>query len=87
MSKSQTPQPIRGMQSLLGEEADRMHAVVEAFDRLSDAGEAVGTLDGRVVDKYERAAAERTLEWAAACAAKDAYKARALAAAQAADPA
>ena len=34
MSKNQTPQPIRGMQSLLGEEADRMHAVVEAFDRV-----------------------------------------------------
>ena len=34
MSKSQTPQPIRGMQSLLGEEADRMAAVVEAFDRV-----------------------------------------------------
>ncbi|MGH6707013.1 MAG: histidine--tRNA ligase [Sphingomicrobium sp.] len=34
MSKSQTPQPIRGMQSLLGLEADRMHAVVEAFDRV-----------------------------------------------------
>ena len=34
MSKAQTPQPIRGMQSLLGEEADRMAAVVEAFDRV-----------------------------------------------------
>ncbi|HTG63190.1 MAG TPA: histidine--tRNA ligase [Sphingomicrobium sp.] len=34
MSKTQTPQPIRGMQSLLGEEADRMHAVVDAFDRV-----------------------------------------------------
>jgi histidyl-tRNA synthetase len=34
MSKSQTPQPIRGMQSLLGEEADRMHAVTDAFDRV-----------------------------------------------------
>ena len=34
MSKAQTPQPIRGMQSLLGEEADRMHAVIEAFDRV-----------------------------------------------------
>jgi len=34
MSKPQTPQPIRGMQSLLGEEADRMHAVVEGFDRV-----------------------------------------------------
>ena len=29
-----TPQPIRGMQSLLGEEADRMAAVVAAFDRV-----------------------------------------------------
>jgi histidyl-tRNA synthetase len=27
-------QPIRGMQSLVGEEADRMHAVVQAFDRV-----------------------------------------------------
>jgi histidyl-tRNA synthetase len=34
MSKTQTPQPIRGMQSLLGDEADRMHAVVDAFDRV-----------------------------------------------------
>ena len=34
MSKSQTPQPIRGMQSLLGEEADRTHAVVDAFDKV-----------------------------------------------------
>ncbi|MEO6361216.1 MAG: histidine--tRNA ligase [Sphingomicrobium sp.] len=27
-------QPVRGMQSLVGEEADRMHAVVETFDRV-----------------------------------------------------
>jgi citrate lyase subunit beta/citryl-CoA lyase len=58
--------------------------VVEAFDALSDAGEAVGELDGRVIDKYENAMARRTLEWAQACAAKDAYKARAMKAAQAA---
>jgi histidyl-tRNA synthetase len=31
---SQTPQPVRGMQSLLGEEADRMAAVVAAFDKV-----------------------------------------------------
>ena len=31
---SQTPQPVRGMQSLLGEDADRMAAVVSAFDRV-----------------------------------------------------
>jgi histidyl-tRNA synthetase len=29
-----TPQPIRGMQSLLGEDADRLAAVVAAFDRV-----------------------------------------------------
>ena len=34
MSKIQTPQPVRGMPSLLGEEADRFHAVVAAFDRV-----------------------------------------------------
>ena len=31
---SMTPQPVRGTQSLLGEEADRFHAVVGAFDRV-----------------------------------------------------
>ena len=31
---SSTPQPIRGMQSLIGEEADRFHTVVAAFDRV-----------------------------------------------------
>ena len=34
MAKIDTPQPVRGMQSLLGEEADRFHAVVAAFDRV-----------------------------------------------------
>ena len=29
-----TPQPVRGTQSLLGEGADRFHAVVDAFDRV-----------------------------------------------------
>lgn len=29
-----TPQPVRGMQSLLGEDADRLHAVAVAFDRV-----------------------------------------------------
>src|SRR3990170_2521092 len=33
---AQTPaiQPVRGTQSMLGEEADRFHAVVDAFDRV-----------------------------------------------------
>jgi histidyl-tRNA synthetase len=29
-----TPQPVRGTQSLIGEDADRFHAVVDAFDRV-----------------------------------------------------
>jgi citrate lyase subunit beta/citryl-CoA lyase len=52
--------------------------VVDAFELLSDDGESVGELDGKVVDEYEYAMARRTLDWAADCAAKDAYKARAL---------
>jgi citrate lyase beta subunit len=57
--------------------------VIEEYDKLADAGESIGTLDGKVVDKYEYDFARRTLDWAAACAAKDRYKARALARAQA----
>ena len=29
-----TPPPVRGTQSLLGEEADRLHTVIAAFDRV-----------------------------------------------------
>jgi citrate lyase subunit beta/citryl-CoA lyase len=57
--------------------------VVVAYDTLADAGESQGALDGRVIDRYEHALARRTLAWAAECAAKDAYKARALQRAQA----
>lgn len=34
MTKIETPQPVRGTQSLYGEEADRFHQVVAAFDRV-----------------------------------------------------
>jgi histidyl-tRNA synthetase len=34
MAKIDTPQPVRGTQSLLGEEADRFQEVVAAFDRV-----------------------------------------------------
>jgi histidyl-tRNA synthetase len=34
LTMSSTPQPVRGTQSLLGEEADRLHEVVAAFDRV-----------------------------------------------------
>ena len=34
MAKIDTPLPVRGMQSLLGQEADRFHAVIAAFDHV-----------------------------------------------------
>lgn len=34
MAKIETPRPIRGTQSMIGEEADRFHHVVETFDRV-----------------------------------------------------
>ena len=57
--------------------------MIEEYDKLADAGESIGTLEDKVIDKYEYDFARRTLDWAAACAAKDRYKARALARAQA----
>ena len=52
--------------------------VIEEFEKLAAAGESIGTLDGKVIDKYEHEFARRTLDWAAACLAKDRYKANAL---------
>ena len=51
---------------------------IEEYENLRDIGEAVGMVDGKVVDKYEYDSAKRTLKWAADCAAKDRYKANAL---------
>ena len=76
-------QPLVEGLSATADEVAWANKVIDAYDKLAEVGEAVGTLDGKVIDKYEYAAAKRTLEWAAACAAKDAYKARALARAQA----
>jgi citrate lyase subunit beta/citryl-CoA lyase len=57
--------------------------VIEEYEKLADIGESTGTLDGKVIDKYEYDFAKGTLEWASACAAKDRYKASALKRAQA----
>ena len=57
--------------------------VIDEYDQLADTGESIGMLDGKVVDKYEYESAKDSLQWAAECAAKDRYKARALARAQA----
>ena len=41
MAKIETPRPIRGTQSMLGEDADRFHHVVETFDRVTAPASAV----------------------------------------------
>jgi citrate lyase subunit beta/citryl-CoA lyase len=76
-------QPLIAGLSPTADEIAWAKTVVDAFDALTDAGESVGQVDGKVIDKYEHALAKRTLDWAAACAAKDAYKARALSRAEA----
>jgi len=52
--------------------------VVDVYERLAEAGEAVGESEGKVIDKYEHALARRTLDWAEQCEQKDAFKARAM---------
>ncbi len=67
---------VKGL-SATADEIAWAHKVIAAFDSLTDEGESVGMLDGKVVDKFENDLAKRTLMWAADCAAKDAYKVRA----------
>lgn len=69
------------------EEVSWASRVIEACELLAEVGESVGQLDGKVIDKYEYALAQRTLAWAAECAQKDAYKARAMARASASEKA
>ena len=76
-------QPLVTGLSPTADEIKWANRVIEEYDKLADAGESIGTLDGKVIDKYEYDFARRTLDWAADCAAKDRYKARALARAQA----
>jgi citrate lyase subunit beta/citryl-CoA lyase len=71
-------QPLVSGLSPTGEEIAWARKVIEEYENLLDIGESVGMLDGKVVDKYEYESAKRTLDWAAACAAKDRYKANAL---------
>lgn len=73
---------VKGL-SATADEVARANQVITAYEKLLDDGEAVGQFNGKVIDKYEYQAARRTLAWAAACSAKDAYKAQALARVQA----
>ncbi len=75
-------QPLVTGLSATQDEIAWANKVIAEFDQLTDAGESISMLDGKAVDKYAYDRALRTLEWAAACAAKDAYKARAMRRAQ-----
>ena len=58
-------------------EVDAARETLRFYERLDAAGETEGTLNGRAVDRYEAARAAELLEWAAACARRDAEKAAA----------
>jgi citrate lyase subunit beta/citryl-CoA lyase len=58
------------------EEVEEAQRVLAFFRELDERGETQGLLDGKLVDRYEAARAEELIDWAAACAEKDAYKAR-----------
>jgi citrate lyase subunit beta/citryl-CoA lyase len=75
-------QPLVSGLSPAADEITWANKVIESFDKLSNDGESTGQFEGKVIDKYENDMARRTLDWAAACAAKDAYKARAMSRAQ-----
>jgi citrate lyase subunit beta / citryl-CoA lyase len=77
-------QPLVSGLSASEDEIAWARKVIDEYERLADIGESVGQLEGKVIDKYEYDFAQRTLKWAAECAAKDRYKANALKRAQAA---
>lgn len=71
-------QPLVSGLSPTADEITWANKVVQAYDALSLQGEAVTQFEGKVIDKYENDMAKRTLQWAADCAEKDAYKAETL---------
>jgi citrate lyase subunit beta/citryl-CoA lyase len=75
-------QPLVSGLTPTAEETTWARKVIEEYDKLAGSGESMGTLDGKLIDKYEYDMAKRTLEWSAACAAKDSHKANALSRAQ-----
>jgi len=71
-------QPLVSGLSPSEDEISWAHRIIDECEDLCERWAAVGTLNGKVVDKYEYDFAKRTLGWAAACAAKDRWKANAL---------
>src|SRR2546423_13434852 len=67
-------QPLVSGLSPTEDEIAWAHKVIESHEKLADSGEAIGMLDGKIIDKYEYDFAKQTLEWASECSAKDRYK-------------
>ncbi len=61
------------------EEIDDAGWVLERYRELAGGSETWIEIDGRVIDRYEAARAQDTLEWAEACADRDREKAEAIA--------
>ena len=59
------------------EEVEQAQRTVAFYRELDQRGEVEGELDGKTVDAYEVVRATELIEWADACARKDAEKARA----------
>ncbi len=76
-------QPLVSGLTLTADEVKWAQKVLEVYEKLEHEGESVTVVDGKVVDKYEYELAKSQLEWADACAAKDRFKERALARAEA----
>ena len=59
------------------DEVAEARQTLDFFQALDARAETEGTLNGRVIDKYEAARAEELIQWADLCAQKDAAKAQA----------
>ena len=57
------------------DEVDRARRVLALFDQIDARGEVEAELNGETVDAYEAARARELIDWAAACARRDAEKA------------
>lgn len=67
MNRGLTPSP---------EEVAEAQRILAFFGQLDEQGETEGLLDGKVIDHYEAARAQELIDWAVACAEKDASKTR-----------
>lgn len=56
------------------EEVEQARRVLAAYGEVQQRGDAEGELNGQVIDAYEAARASELIEWAQACAEKDAFK-------------